>query len=94
MDRSDPRVAYSQSNTTDSKKFWKTVRPLFSDKGGIRDKIILVENDELISEDIEVAEIFNNFFSGTAKALDITENKLLLNPVQETDIDVDRCVYV
>ena len=53
------------NNITDNKKFWKTVGPLFSDKGGIRDKIILVEKGELISEDLEVAETFNKFFSGT-----------------------------
>ena len=29
------------NNITDNKKFWRTVGPLFSDKGGIRDKIVL-----------------------------------------------------
>ena len=37
-------------NITDNKKFWKTVGQLFSDKGGIRDKIVLVEKGELISD--------------------------------------------
>ena len=34
-------------NVTDNKKFWKTVKPLFTDKGMNHDKIILVEDDEI-----------------------------------------------
>ena len=29
-------------NITDNKKFWKTVKPLFGDKGGSRNKVVLV----------------------------------------------------
>ena len=43
-------------NITDNRKFWRTVCPLFSDKGGIRDKIVLVENHEIISGSTKVAE--------------------------------------
>ena len=77
---------------TDNTKFWDTVCPLFSDKGGIRDKIVLVENDEIISESIKVAETFNDYFAGSADSLGITENKLLLNPVLETGTDVEKCI--
>ena len=80
------------ANITDNKKFWKTIKPMFSDKGGIRDQIILVENGELISKDSEVAETFNDYFSGTVEALGIKENRLLLQPVEESDIGVDRCI--
>ena len=45
----------------------------------IRDKIVLIEDNEIISDGIEVAEKFNAYFSGTADSLGITENKLLLN---------------
>ena len=77
---------------TDNNKFWDTLCPLFSDKGGIREKIVLVENNEIISGKKEVAEIFNNYFAGSADSLGITENKLLLNSVPETDIDVEKCI--
>ena len=33
-------------NVTDNKTFWKTVQPLFTDKGMIHDKIILAADDE------------------------------------------------
>ena len=77
---------------TDNNKFWDTLCPLFSDKGGIREKIVLVENNEIISGKEEVAEIFNNYFAGSADSLGITENKLLLTSVPETDIDVEKCI--
>ena len=51
-------------NITDNKKFYDTMKPLFSDKGGVRDKIVLVEKGELVSGDAEVAETFNTYFSG------------------------------
>ena len=56
------------------------MKPFFSDKGGVRDKIVLVEN-KLISGDTEVAETFNTYFSNSNETLGITKNKLLLNPV-------------
>ena len=78
---------------TDNIKFWDTMKPLFSDKGGVRDKIMLVEKNEIISDSVQVAEKFNNYFqvSGSMESLGITENKLLLNPVKIHDLDVDKC---
>ena len=68
------------------------MKPLFSDKGGIRDKIVLVENGELVSGDVEVAETFNAYFSNSNETLGITENKLLLNPVCMSDPIVTKCI--
>ena len=50
------------NNYTDNKKFWKTVKPLFSNCGGGSQKITLIEDGEIISNDQEVAETFNTFF--------------------------------
>ena len=50
---------------TDNIKFWDTMKPLFSDKGGVREKIVLVENDEIISDSLHVAEKFNNYFQNS-----------------------------
>ena len=41
---------------TDNKKFWKTVKPFFTDKSKGGDNIILVENENIISEDNDVSE--------------------------------------
>ena len=56
----------------DNKLFWKTVKPLLSDKAMGKDHIHLVENDELIKTDLETAEVFNNFFSNIVQNLKIS----------------------
>ena len=56
-------------NITDNKKFWKTMKPLFGDKGGTKQRIVLVEGDRIINEDAELAQTFNNFFDNVCVAL-------------------------
>ena len=77
----------------DERKFWLTMKPLFGDKNcGIREKITLVEDGEIIDDDLQVAETFNTFFSNSVNALGIVENKLLLNPVSCSDEGVEKCI--
>ena len=40
---------------TDNKKFWKTMKPFFSDKGLGKNNIILVEEKNVISDDLDAA---------------------------------------
>ena len=50
---------YSRLNIKDiidSKKFWETVKPLISDTCNVSNKINLVENDNKVSDDYEIAE--------------------------------------
>ena len=49
------------SNLTDNHKFWKTVKPLFSDKLQVNSAITLIEDGRVVSRDSEIAEIFNHF---------------------------------
>ena len=44
------------NNITDNKKFWNTVRPFLSNKGNLNKKITLIDGENIISEDKEVAE--------------------------------------
>ena len=53
----------------DSKKFWKKISPVSSNKIKLKEKITLVENNEIISSDIEVAKTFQNFFISVVKNL-------------------------
>ena len=47
----------------DNKKFWKSVKPLFSNKqNALQNNIIIVEKDTITPEDSEVAAKLNNFF--------------------------------
>ena len=72
------------NNITDNKKFWHTIKPLFGDKGGARDNIVLVEGDRVINEDAELAQTFNDFFDNAVKSLGITENEMLVNKIDRT----------
>ena len=56
---------------TDNKQFWKNVGPLFSDKHFSSQKITLVEDGEIISNDGTIAEIFNKYFANIVDTLDI-----------------------
>ena len=62
------------NNVTDSKKFWKTVKPL-SDKNTTLPKISLVQNDEIISDESKVANSFSNFFENAIHSLGIKTNE-------------------
>ena len=59
------------NSITDNKKFWKQVKPYFSDKTPSNSRIILSEGNEIISNPVQCAEIFNNYFSDPVKNLDI-----------------------
>ena len=69
-------------------KFWKTVKPFLSDKITTFLKIVLVENDEIISDESKVADSFSNFFENALHSLGIKTNEYsndnygLENPVE------------
>ena len=50
----------------DNKRFWKIIKPNFTNKNKTQ-KMILVENMEIIKENKEIAEIFNNYFVNIVK---------------------------
>ena len=56
---------------TDNKKFWKIVKPLFSEKHFHRESIMLIEDDKIIEDNKQISEIFNNFFTNAVKNLNI-----------------------
>ena len=60
-------------------KFWKKNLASFLKQNEIKVEITLIENDEIISCDIEVAKPFQNFFSSIVKNLDIQRDKTHLS---------------
>ena len=74
---------------TDNKIFWKSVKPLFSDKVTVKEIINLTENGEILSSDTDIADTFNDYFSSVVQNLNIPrENSMLnmdlcINPVLE-----------
>ena len=47
---------------TDNRKIWKTVKPLLSEKITKHSKITLVEDDEIISREDQIAKKFSEYF--------------------------------
>ena len=77
----------------DNKKFWKNVKPLFSDKITNGQKITLVKGDEIISNDNQVAETFNVFFKDAVNSLDIPTSTDILNPINiNSNMDPIDCI--
>ena len=58
---------------TDNKRFWSTMKPFFSDKGAeTKRNITLVEGNDILTEDKDVANTLNSFFGDAVKSLDIS----------------------
>ena len=72
--RKGNKTFYSNLNpnrVTDNKTFWKTVKPLFSEKTVLNQNILLIDGDVIIKEDSNVSEVLSDFFSDAVKNLDI-----------------------
>ena len=62
----------SQTSLTNIKnvdQFWKTVKPLFSEKISHEDSISLTEDGKTITENLQIAEIFNKHFSNVIRSM-------------------------
>ena len=59
------------------------MKPLFSETGLGSRKITLVKDDNIVSDDQEVAETFNHFFKNSVESLDIKENLSLQNDTRD-----------
>ena len=62
------------SFVNDSKLFWKTAKPFFSNKGSSESKIKLAEKDEVLQDDKKIAKELNIFFKNAVFLLDVNEN--------------------
>ena len=58
---------------TDSRTFWKTVAPLFTNKASRDEKITLTEAEKHISDNRKTCKIFNSFFSNVVSDLKIPD---------------------
>ena len=52
-----------------TKKFWNTVKPVFGNKVTTRNNITLIENEKVVTSEIELAKIFNKYFVDTVPKL-------------------------
>ena len=59
----------NEKDIVDNKQFWRTVKPWFSDKTKSNEKITLVEDETVITQDEKNAEFLNLFYSSAVKNL-------------------------
>ncbi len=46
-----------------NKEFWNLVKPFLSNKGGLaKNDIMLVTDEKIVSDELELSEIFNNHY--------------------------------
>ena len=71
--RKAKRDYYNKLNirlVTDNRTFWKTVKPALSYKCQSKNKAALTEDDKVVLNDGEVAEIFYHFCVAVTESLD------------------------
>ena len=71
--KKDYYAKLNAKNIVDNKQFWSTVIPLFSDNTKSNEKITLVEDETVTTQDEQNAELLNLFFSSAVKNLKISE---------------------
>ena len=80
---------------SDNRKFWKTVKPIFSDKVQMNSSITLNEDGKILTNELEIAEVFNNFFINITDSLGILREETSQSPGQSEDpINIASKKYV
>ena len=68
----------------DNRKFWKTIKPYFSNKGLNSIKLLLKKKGNLVSDEKELATIMNNFFINITKDVELKkDSKSKLNNLED-----------
>ena len=77
----------------DNKKFWATVKPLFSNKIKSAENIYLDESGEIIRNEKEVANVFNKYFVNIVpNIMGITNNHNLLSDLDTTNDPIEKII--
>ena len=63
-------------NITDYKAFWKTIKLYFSNKGLNSSSLILSEKNKIVTNDQDIANIMNNYFTGIASHLNLKRDQI------------------
>ena len=61
---------------SDNKKFWKTIKPFFSNKGLNTNIMMLVEDNRIVHNEEIIANIMNNYFTNITTHLKLKPSKI------------------
>ena len=76
----------------DNRKFWKNIKPVFSNKVRSFDSINLKENEEFVENDEKIANIFNEYFVNIVPNLEIDIASEYLCPTVDIVDPVDKAI--
>ena len=85
----EARTCYKNLDLEDineSRKFWATVKPLFSNKIKSAENIFLDESGEIVRNEVEVANVFNTYFVDMVPNNVITNNHNFLSSTDTSDV--------
>ena len=69
-----------------SKKCWQTFKPFFSTTYAPSEKMIIIEKETVLSDDLKIAECMNDYFVNITKSLDIKKWPEHNSTLQSDDI--------
>ena len=75
-----------------NKKFWEIVKPFFSDKGNGAENITLVDGENIITDDQEIANTFNKFFDEAVDELGEFDNSDILTDTGDISDPVQKAI--
>ena len=75
-------------DVVDNKKFWKATKSFFSDKSNNFENKSLIENDNLRTDDFEIAKTFNKYFQNLVTNLDLKVPSNLLCQTPENGDEI------
>ena len=78
----------------DNKKFWATVKPLFSNKIKSAENIFLDESGEIVRNEVKVANVFNKYFVNMVPSMSITNNNnfLITTELSDTNDPLEKII--
>ena len=79
-----------EKNVTDNRRFWKTVKPLLSDKLAHKETIKLSKYGEIVKTDMETAKVLDTFFSNVVQNLNISkfsDSDLLIRNIKDPTLE-------
>ena len=90
--KSDYYRSLDLGDLTDNRKFWRTVKPVFSNEVQTNSSVTLMEDGKMITEDLKIAEIFNHYFTNITESLGISEDQTLLSPTNGINDPVEKAI--
>ena len=76
----------------DNRKFWTTMKPIFTDTVQVCQSVTLSENDEFGSDELVIAEGFHHCFTNITRELGIRENETHLSSTIGIDDPIDTAI--